>query len=476
MFDFPITNATKSEQYEYYVLRNDMLFDIEAFIDFDAIIIEGSFPDFTKWVLKKIRSHTEPSIYLKPIFLFKDVSSKDVWIEHLIDGHTGSLTHLEETDLITARIKDKITELFFPKSISFEAQIINKTINLLYTRNKLKLIPRPYINSLICYTFPELSINFDVNDEFKLIELMDIAEKEGLFTSEFFERIYLCSNCHGSYLNYREVCPKCNSSDSEAEDLIHHFPCAYIGKLSDFKNAIDDELNCPKCNKTLRHIGVDYDKPALLYTCNDCSHQYQDFNVKAKCLKCNTENDVDRLVPKTIKEYQLTSKGKSAAIHGFIGTSKDLDAIPGTVKFDVFKIMLDFEIERLRQNDYTSNIAYINIKNSGEIYSRIGMDRQKLLIKDLIAILRKNIRSSDFITFYDSSTLLISFNDIPTKIASNILSDIKELTIKLLNRTFKKVEIDIDTNVVKLETSIEQDVQIQRLISSIKQTKVNSLG
>lgn len=461
---------------KYYILRNDMLFNIEDFVNYDAIIIEGGFPDFTRWVLRRIRANNNPQIYLKPVFLLKGVGSNDMWILNLLDGDIASLSNLEESNLTTQKVQKRINELYFPKAISFEAQTINKTINLLYTRKKTKLSPKPYVKSLLCYTFPELSVNFNGNDEHKLLDIMKIAEAEGLFTSEFFQRVYLCSNCSSGYLNYREVCPKCDSSNSDAEDLIHHFSCAYIGKLSDFQNAIDDELNCPKCNKTLRHIGVDYDKPALLHTCNSCSHQYQDFNVKAKCLKCDAENDVDKLVPKTIKEYQLTSKGRSAAIHGFIGTSKDLDAIPGTVKFDVFKIMLDFEIERLRQNDYTSNIAYINIKNSGEIYSRIGMDRQKLLIKDLIAILRKNIRSSDFITFYDSSTLLISFNDIPTKIATNILNDIKELTVKLLNRTFKKVEIEIDTKVIRLDTDLEQDVQIQNLVSSIKQNKPSSVG
>ena len=33
-------------------------------------------------------------------------------------------------------------------------------------------------------------------------------------------------------------------------------------------------LICPKCHKKLRHIGVDYDRPAVVYTCNDCENSF----------------------------------------------------------------------------------------------------------------------------------------------------------------------------------------------------------
>ena len=30
------------------------------------------------------------------------------------------------------------------------------------------------------------------------------------------------------------------------------------------------DLVCPKCNRQLRHIGVDYEKPSKLFTCFNC--------------------------------------------------------------------------------------------------------------------------------------------------------------------------------------------------------------
>jgi len=460
-------NVIKFGAFNYYLLQNSSSIKPEELQIYDAIIIEGGDLDFVKLAVKKIRSHFNPELYLKPVFLLHAMIEKDVLTHNLIDG---MLFSLEQINLIEDTVKQiylMSNELYFPKSISFEAQIINKTINLLYTRNKNRLNAYPYFHSGIGYTLPEISINFKPDNESEIFRILNIAVSEGLFKAEFEQRVYLCTNCEGGYLNYREVCPQCSSSDSEAEDLVHHFPCAYVGPIADFKNTIDDALNCPKCNKSLRHIGVDYDKPSVLHTCRKCNHQYQDYNVKAKCLLCSFDNEVDKLIPKAVNHYSLTKKGESIAINGYISTSTDFDEIPGTVTYDTFKVMLKYEIERLRQNDYTSNIAYLHIVDAGEIYSRIGTDRQKSLVIDLIEILRNDLRSSDFISFYNASTLILSLNEIPNKIANKILVYIKRVIEALLQKNFKDMKIELMTNAIPLTTSLSHDLQLQKLIQEL---------
>lgn len=446
----------------------------ERVMGYDAIIIDAVDPEFIRKKVFKLRSHHNQDIFLKPIFLLKSSGKLDPVVNELIDG---VLFSLEQIDLIVGRVQEiflKSNDILAIKSTSFEAEIINKVINFMTSRDKKKLAPIPYIHSGIGYFIPEISVNFGINDEHNVLRIMQIAEDEGLFTSTFSERVYLCTNCNGGYLNYREVCPKCSSSHANTEDMIHHFTCAYVGPISDFQNTIDDDLNCPKCNKTLRHIGVDYDKPSVLHTCQNCNHRYQDYHVKAKCLSCHFENPVENLISKEIRNYVITRKGISVAYNGFISTSKDFDEIPGTVKYDVFKIMLRYEIERLRQNDYTSNIGFVHISNAGEIYSRIGVDRQKSLISEMIEILRQNLRSADFISFYDASTLVLSMNEIPNKIANKILNEIANLTTVLLKRNFKSIDIEIKTNAVSLETQISHELQLQNLMKSVDRTPTNN--
>ncbi|MDX1652485.1 MAG: hypothetical protein R3277_08340 [Brumimicrobium sp.] len=443
---------------------------LELFLAYDSIIIESNNRDFVEKFIRSVRTHNNPDIYLKPVFLLKTSKVEDQLINNLIDGVIFSIDQLDIISDYVRQILLRINDFIFVKSISLEAEIISRIINLLVSREKTEMFAYPYIGSGIGHVYPEASINFNPRDEHNLLGILEIAESEGLFTSSFNDRIYLCTNCQTGILSYREVCPKCNSADSVAEDLVHHFACAYVGPVSDFKNAIDDELNCPKCNKYLNHIGVDYDKPSLLHTCKKCDHKYQDYHVKAKCITCMHDNDIENLVPKTIKNYYLTKKGQNVAYHGFISTSRDFNEIPGTVKFDIFKIMLKYEIERLKQNDATSNIAYLTISNAGELYSRIGIDRQKILVAEMIRILRKNLRSSDFIAFYNASTLILSLNDIPTKIASNVLKDVTKVTTVLLKKNFKNVDINIETHAIPLSTELSHEIQLQNLIKHLEKS------
>lgn len=460
-------NVIKYESMTFYLVRNTAGTQIEQMMIYDALVIEGGDPYFTRTMVHKIRGHFNPEFYLKPLFLLHGSENKDPMINSLIDGVLFSLEQIKFVSDKVNQIFLKTNELYFPKSISFEAQVINKMINMLYTREKKEIRAFPYFHSGIGYCFPEASVNFSPNDEHQVLDIMDIAVKEGMFTQEFDQRTYLCSNCSSGYLSYREVCPRCGSSNSDTEDLIHHFACGYVGPIGDFTNEIDDELNCPKCNKTLRHIGVDYDKPSVLHTCYECNHRYQDFHVKAKCLQCAVDNSVEKLVPRTINSYTLTKKGESVALNGYISTTKDFDEIIGTVKVDVFKIMVRYEVERLRQTEYRSNIAYLHLRNAGELYSRIGSASQKKLLTDLIGILRSNLRSSDFITFYNSSTLLVSLNDIPHRVAVKIMNEVKVIVERLLRSSFKDVDIDIKVKVNELVIKLSHELQIQQLTKDL---------
>ncbi|MFZ5554431.1 MAG: hypothetical protein ACOZCO_15030 [Bacteroidota bacterium] len=456
-------NIVEYEGYRLFIAYNSSSFKLEQALVFDAVIIESGDINFTLHVLKKIRSHLNPEFYLKPIFLLKGTENRDPLINNLTDGVIYSLDQVKMLIPVMQQVYLKIADLSFTKSLSFEAQIIDKMLNLMYTRDKKEITPIPYFQSGIGYSYPEISVNFAYRDEWQVLDILEMAEKEGLFASEYVDRIYLCNNCNGGFLSFREVCPHCGSTNSNSEDLIHHFPCAYIGPISDFKNEIDSQLNCPKCNKILRHIGVDYDKPSIIYTCNKCNSKFQDISVKARCVSCQNDTEVQYLIPKETRIYRMTKKGETAAVSGYVSTAKDIEDFIGTVKIDTFKVMIKYEIERLKQTDYTSNVASVYLKNAGELYSMIGSSSQRALLKDLVDIIRRNIRSSDLITFQNANTVLLSLNEIPTKVADNIVKEIIAIIARLVSKNFKNFEVDIRYKVQPLNTKLSHELQIQQL-------------
>lgn len=434
----------------------------------NAVIIDGKDPDFIRQIVRRIRSNNSPDIFLKPIFILKGININDPLVNRLCDGTIFSLEQLEFIVPTVERILTKVNDLTFTNSISFEAQMIEKTISFMYTCDSYDLEPVPYVYSGINYSYPILSVNFRQTEEHSVLDILEIAEREGIFESEYHDRVYLCSNCSSGHLSYREVCPKCGSSHSTTEDIVHHFPCGYVGPISDYKNEIDDQLDCPKCDKRLRHIGVDYDKPSILHECKNCAHKFQDYNVKAKCLNCHTDNGVEVLKGREIRRFRLTKKGELAAINGFVSTSKDIDEIIGTVKFDTFKTMLKYEIERLRQTEGSSNICAIHITNPSQVYSKIGSEVQKGLLKDLVKVIRSNIRSSDVITFQSSSTIVLSMNEIPMRIAKRILEEIIVMLKRLMNTAFKNMEVHFETNVLSLDYKLSPELHVQQLTKDFK--------
>jgi hypothetical protein len=295
---------------------------------------------------------------------------------------------------------------------------------------------------------------------------LELAEREGLLKSEFYDKTHYCNQCNHGALNYRSVCPKCSSSNSETQDIIHHFPCGNVGPMSDYKNQLDDILTCPKCDKTLRHIGVDYDKPSILHYCRKCSHRFQDFDVKAKCLHCEFDNGLDALIEKEVKSYVITNKGENAAVFGYNVMNREVEDINGSVNYDFFTTMIKLEIERIKVTSHEGNMAAIYIHNAAELLSKVGKDRRSVLLTEIVSQIRRFIRPYDLVSFKNSSLIVFSLTDVSIENAALMLMEIVELLEKLLKDNVKDFILKIDKKIQPLNTKTPYKNQIDELISN----------
>jgi hypothetical protein len=346
--------------------------------------------------------------------------------------------------------------------------MITNLINFMYTREKKILTPHPYVRSAIGYTFPAISVNFAPEEEWRAVEILEIATKEGLFIKSFYERIHLCPKCKSGFLAFREVCPKCHSSNLTVHDLIHHFPCAYVGPIYDFKGETEGQLICPKCDKPLRHIGVDYDKPSVVSNCNECGHHFQDSNVKAKCISCSGEHTSEELYNEVISRYQLTKKGEMVAVKGFISTeSGDFNSMRGVLDLKTFKIIVSYEVERLRQTDMQSNIAIIRILHATDLYAKMGNMAQKQFLDDMVTQIRLNLRTSDLLSFYDSSIILLALNDLSPRTAGNIIREVADVLIEMIREHYSQYQIEIAHGVRELHFTMSAEAQINQLLDDL---------
>jgi hypothetical protein len=97
------------------------------------------------------------------------------------------------------------------------------------------------------------------------------------------DRLHLCPRC-GGLPNYRSVCHACSSPLVLTDELIHHYACAHVGPVKEFRQG--DHLRCPKCQIESLIVGADYEFLPGLYKCLECSRTGSQLQMRGSCLVC----------------------------------------------------------------------------------------------------------------------------------------------------------------------------------------------
>lgn len=343
-------------------------------------------------------------------------------------------------------------------------RILGKVLLYIHTRDIQDYRPLPWRESKLGYIYPMLTANLDFRREERALDILDMAEQEGFLTSSYIDSFYTCNNCYNSYLLFRETCPNCQSADIESEEQIHHFPCAYVGPISDFKSGSDPTaLECPKCERTLEHIGVDYDKPSIIFTCNRCNHIFQDPVVKAKCNVCDSDMQVENLLKKNIRSYQLTSLGRDAALGKVIIDLNEFDDMVDVIDKEYFQRLLSKEIERKNEATFDSTIASIQLDNITEIYERIGNQNSKKLVRELFDLINSEINRSDVVVFQSMVTIWILITEKGVREATPVIQRIIQRIEELVDDNYNNFSLSISKTIKPVVTNKTASEQLQEL-------------
>ena len=99
------------------------------------------------------------------------------------------------------------------------------------------------------------------------------------------DRVWVCPQCH-ALPSFRPACPCCGSARVERDSLMHHFACAYVGQVSEFRVTSEGGLACPKCCAQRLIVGTDCESLHGPHRCNDCDWSPQELEIIGHCLKC----------------------------------------------------------------------------------------------------------------------------------------------------------------------------------------------
>ena len=199
-------------------------------------------------------------------------------------------------------------------------QFFIRLTRYLISRHKTVLKPKLDVSASTGYVIPVFDLfyrlgHYELSEYFVFMQSM---MEKGIFrVAKFVNRVYLCPNCLHSHLLYIKTCPKCGQSAIHTEEVIHHFRCGNVSPEHTYN--FGGQLRCPKCHKILQHVGVDYDRPAIIYSCGTCGNTFIEPKTKTICTSCHEIQDVDELIPQDINVYEITPEGRQSIISPSIG-------------------------------------------------------------------------------------------------------------------------------------------------------------
>ena len=313
-----------------------------SYESFDAIFVndkESRTVEMMMSVINNVHPLSNAICELKPIFVATRLQPLMNNLTCLIDGYANDPLEqaiADKIEEIYARIRELGLAVVDYGRNTVEAYL-SKQLRFMLSRDMRTITPILLEGSTSGYTSPFSQIYEKggvMTYAKRLFIYQRLLELDYLKVKRFIDKVYVCPDCMHSHLLYIESCPKCGNSDIEQEAMIHHFRCANISPEHTYMK--DGQMCCPKCGRYLRHIGVDYDRPADLYMCHTCRNHFTYPHIKVICTKCKKTYSTNELVPVNIYEYEFTQKGIRALVSNELYLTIQNSFSTGFVPFNEF--------------------------------------------------------------------------------------------------------------------------------------------
>ncbi len=412
-----------------------------------------------------IREHLSPKVYLRPVVYLHADNSMPAEISKAADGQLAhGLDNSKGLDELSSRFEATnqwIDHLPDPNA-AVDANIAFKVLRLIASRNNVQE-PVTTVRRKSGYVYPILEPLFSKRDEGAL-ETLEFLEAQKLISGDFVSKAHFCSSCSSAFINFKEACPQCGSDDLNVDELVHHFRCAHMAVMSDFKRG--SSMVCPKCDRELHHIGVDYDKPSIMYSCNHCSHGFQEPSIMTTCYNCGRSTEPENQHTRLIRAYSISAIGQNAASYGMEALfSKILDSELQLCSFDAFRDFYRVEAARIkRYKKSESSLVMIALRDIDKLYVRLG-GRATEVFAELSTVFRTVLRLSDVITARNESIFFVIMTETSTTYAERAVERLHEGIIELLTNN-----LDFDPDMSSLIKPITVDMDLDQTLEAFLQS------
>jgi Thaumarchaeal output domain 1 len=132
-------------------------------------------------------------------------------------------------------------------------------------------------------------------------DLLDAWCAVGVLKVILTDRVQLCPQCH-ALPTFRPGCRRCGSANVANDQLIHHYACAHVGRVSDFQTPAG--LVCPKCRTRHLIVSSDYEYVTGPYQCRQCQWSDTELEQVAQCLRCGVRFPGHQAYLQDLRDYR----------------------------------------------------------------------------------------------------------------------------------------------------------------------------
>lgn len=201
----------------------------------------------------------------------------------------------DPTELVQA-IKNLFLESSFPQEIP--PDVCRNIVELFDKSDIVKINVQPKVQST-----PESPLSVSE----LLPALKSLAELDYLNAKPLHSTIS-CPSCNSLATSLILKCGECDSPQLVKGEAIEHYSCGGIDLRVNFEKE-GGKLVCPKCEKEVKLIGVDYRKVGAIYVCP--KQHRSSFPILTSRCENGHKFDIERAKLVTLYEYTLTEKGKN---------------------------------------------------------------------------------------------------------------------------------------------------------------------
>lgn len=257
--------------------------------------------------------------------------------EPLADAHVPMQPGaLRDALLLMSEYFERVQRLPQPMDLLPSEQQELDLLRFIHTRGVKEIRPVMDGSSTAGFHYPVPEVLLDL-DPLSTLRVLKEYESRGLLTGQIEERVYLCASCSSSRLIFREI--------------------------------------CPKCQRLLRHIGVDYDMPDSTLECGACAEQWVEGYVQARCLDCDHRCSPEEARLTDVRTYSPTPSMHRAAkdpVPPLSTPNKLLMTALQTLEPQTYGIILDHTIRVCERYKRPAAVLQVSIEGLTEGHHREG--------------------------------------------------------------------------------------------------------